>query len=142
MLIELQETIGARQFFEGWTHHEWEKLQEQYYSGIKSRRSSKRWATALITKLWNVAWDLWEFRNGVFHQKLNHSQLEDTNALDVKVRDISHKLNQTGLLPKDRHLMSISITRLLLLPRIQKVEWLNQATLALAHVKKRQFQIR
>jgi hypothetical protein len=58
MLIELQETIGARQFFEGWTHHEWEKLQEQYYSGIKSRRRSKRWATALITKLWNVAWDL------------------------------------------------------------------------------------
>jgi hypothetical protein len=107
-----------------------------------SSKVGHTWTTALITKLWNVAWDLWEFRNAVFHQKMNHSQQEDNDALDLKVRDLSHKLNQTGLLPKDRHLMSISITRLLLLPRIQKVEWLHQATLALAHVKKRQFQLR
>jgi hypothetical protein len=30
-LLELQETIGARQFFEGRLHKEWELIQHQYY---------------------------------------------------------------------------------------------------------------
>jgi hypothetical protein len=51
-LLELQETIGARQFFEGWMHKEWEILQQQYYVNTNSHRSSKWWTIAFITKLW------------------------------------------------------------------------------------------
>jgi hypothetical protein len=36
-LLDLQNKIGARQFFEGWLHWEWESIQEQFYHEIKSR---------------------------------------------------------------------------------------------------------
>jgi hypothetical protein len=29
----------------------------------------KRWAIALIQKLWDTAWDLWEQRNGILHEQ-------------------------------------------------------------------------
>jgi hypothetical protein len=50
-LLEGQNDIGARQFFEGWLHSEWEVVQEKYYMDINSCRSSKRWTVAIITKL-------------------------------------------------------------------------------------------
>ncbi len=130
-LPDLQDNIGAQQFFKGWLHQEWEAIQGQYYSEIKSRRSNKRWTIALITKLWDVAWDLWDYRNAVYHQQQNISQCEDTDAMNLKVRDLYHNLAQTGLLAKDRHLLSISLSRLLLFPCVQKVEWLHQVNLAI-----------
>jgi hypothetical protein len=62
--------------------------------------------------------------------------------LDLKVRDLFNKLALTGLLLKDQHLETISIQRLILFPRSQKVEWLHQASLALAQAKKTNFQVR
>jgi hypothetical protein len=36
-LIDKQNTIGPRQFFEGWHHIDWELVQERYYQNIQSR---------------------------------------------------------------------------------------------------------
>ncbi len=141
-LLELQETIGARQFFEGWLHKEWEIVQHQYYLTTNSRRSSKRWTIALITKLWEVDWDLWDFRNAVYHHQQNHSLENDMSLIDVKIGDMFNNLATTELLTKDKHLTDISLQRLLLFQRTHKVEWLDQATLALAQAKKQHFRIR
>jgi hypothetical protein len=141
-LLELQDTIGARQFFEGWLHVEWEQVQAQYYTGTNSKRSGKWWTIALINKLWEVAWDLWDFRNAVCHHQVNQSLQADIEILDAKIRELLDTATITGFLPKDEHLMSIPITRLLSFPRSHKVEWLEQASLALAHAKKRNFWIR
>jgi hypothetical protein len=81
-LLHLQDNIGARQFFEGWIHKEWEATQERYYREKNFRRSRKRWTIALITKMWDVAWDLWEYRNTFYHQQANYSQATDTSLLD------------------------------------------------------------
>jgi predicted ATP-binding protein involved in virulence len=40
-ILELQDEIGAHQFFEGWIHEGWECLQQQYYNKINSRGSSR-----------------------------------------------------------------------------------------------------
>jgi hypothetical protein len=40
-LLELQETIGTRQIFEGWLHKEWENRQEHYYRTSNSKRNNK-----------------------------------------------------------------------------------------------------
>ena len=48
---------------------DWEQAQEAYYKWYRSRKSARRWTTALIQKLWNVAWDLWEHRNGIVHAR-------------------------------------------------------------------------
>lgn len=41
-----------------WRHH-----QAIHYAEIGSRKSSLRWATAIIHKLLLIAWDLWQYRN-------------------------------------------------------------------------------
>jgi hypothetical protein len=139
---DLQDTTGGRQFFEGWLHYEWESLQEKCYLEINSRRSNKRWTVAVITKLWDVAWDLWDLQNAVYHNQTNRSLQEDTHSLDLQVRDIIQQISLIGLLPKDRHLATISLTRLLCFPRSQKIEWIQQTNLALAQAKQRPFQVR
>jgi hypothetical protein len=141
-LVVAQETIGARQFFEGWLHWNWEATQAQYYKEIHSRRSPQRWTTAVITKLWDVAWDLWEYRNSVFHQHMNRSLQEDVLTIDLQIKDIHSAAETIPLLPKDRHLMTISINRLLDFPRHRKVEWMQHTLLAMQQAKKSYFNLR
>ena len=45
-----------------WQHH-----QASHYTDTGSRRTSLRWATALIHKLLLVSWDLWQYRNNRLH---------------------------------------------------------------------------
>jgi hypothetical protein len=72
---EAQHKSGWKNFFEGRPNFHWAKLQSQYFNvALKSRQSGKRWMTELIKKLWGVAWDLWEHRNGILHKKDNQVQ--------------------------------------------------------------------
>jgi hypothetical protein len=134
-LLGLQDSIGSRQFFEGWLHSEWELLQEKYYKEINSRCSAKRWTIAVITRMWEIAWDIWEYRNEVLHKENNYSTTEDAEAIDLRVKTLWDTLYITGLLPKDLHLANITLTRLLQFPKHQKKEWLHQASLALDQAK-------
>jgi hypothetical protein len=68
-VIDTQNDIGWEKFFEGCMAKEWEHLQIIYYEWCRSKKSGHRWTTALIQKLWDVAWDLWEYHNGIVHTK-------------------------------------------------------------------------
>jgi len=62
-----QRDIGWESAFGGWLSLQWRSEQEQYWSQICSQKSSKRWMSELIRKLWDIAWDMWEHRNEVLH---------------------------------------------------------------------------
>jgi hypothetical protein len=64
-----QSTLGWRNFLEGFLHTSWQATQKIYFARIGSARSPKRWTTALIQKLWDVAWDMWEHRNDILHNQ-------------------------------------------------------------------------
>jgi hypothetical protein len=66
-----QNLIEWNHFFEGWLSPHWEAAQQKYYTKIKSNKSGHRWVTALIQKLWDTAWVLWEHRNEVLYEKEN-----------------------------------------------------------------------
>jgi hypothetical protein len=140
-LLDLQETIGARQFFKGWLHKEWENRQEHYYRTSNSKHSGKRWTIALITKLWDIAWDLWDHHNEVYHKQMNYTQEEDKEVMDLQIQDLYDNMVMTGLLPKDQHLLSIPLHRIIAFPRPRKVEWIEQSHLAVAQAKKRNFNL-
>jgi hypothetical protein len=79
--LSSQECLGWQRFFEGWISVEWSSAQQAYYTLMKSRRTGKRWVISLIKKLWDIAWDLWEHRNGILHNATNlvfRSQTENT----------------------------------------------------------------
>jgi hypothetical protein len=49
---------------------------------IHSRKTGKRWATAIDTKLWDVAWDLWENHKNILHSLEN---MAENSSLDGRV---------------------------------------------------------
>jgi hypothetical protein len=115
-----QTTIGWRRFFEGWISHEWTKAQQAHYTSIKSLCTGKRWAVALIKKLWDIAWDLWEHRNGILHESSNVVSQNELCILDRKIMDVFSRLQSIVLLANDKHLISLKLLRLLKKDRIYK----------------------
>ena len=53
---------------EGCISEQWARVQSDYLAWIGSRKSERRWAVALIKKLWEVAWDQWEHRNAAIYE--------------------------------------------------------------------------
>lgn len=74
-----QEESGWRNFFEGFVVVDWRTAQNRYYAHIGSRRSSRRWVSALIRKMWQIAWDLWEHRNGYLQNEENNMMSSEVN---------------------------------------------------------------
>jgi hypothetical protein len=64
-----QDQQGWNNFFMGLPSSGWADLQHQHYKRAASRKSGRRWLTALIQKQWTVAWDIWDYRNSVVHHK-------------------------------------------------------------------------
>jgi hypothetical protein len=56
-------------FFEGAPALGWSGYMDLYYNSIRSNRNGHCWLSSIIKKLWNIAWDLWEHRNRVAHEK-------------------------------------------------------------------------
>ncbi len=122
-----QNTIGWTRFLEGWISHEWTKAQQAYYTSIKSLRTGKRWAIALIKKLWDIAWDLWEHRNGILHESCNVVSQNELHILDRKIKDVFGRLQSIVLSANDKHLISLNLPRLLKKDSIYKEMWLANA---------------
>ena len=61
--VDNQNKIGWQALLEGCPAKGWEESQQMYFSWIGSRRTGKRWLSAVIRKLWDVAWDMWDHRN-------------------------------------------------------------------------------
>jgi hypothetical protein len=63
--IEVQDAMGWDAAFEGRWANNWVDIQNRHFKNNQLRRTGLRWLTAVIRKLWLIAWDLWEHRNGV-----------------------------------------------------------------------------
>lgn len=79
--IQEQSRHGWYSFFMGFLSPRWQESQQQYYRRKGSKHSSKRWTAALISRLWNTAWDMWKARS-----KLVHDNDEGRYAKDLNTR--------------------------------------------------------
>jgi hypothetical protein len=55
--IKAQDSFGWLAFFEGCIAV-WAGVQEAHFIWLGRRNTGKRWATSLVVKLWEIAWDL------------------------------------------------------------------------------------
>jgi len=120
--------IGPDCLIEGWIPLAWCLEQEQYWTHIRTHKSSKRWTSELIKKLWDVAWDLWDQCNEALH---NDTANRDT--LDSKANDQIHNVYQHGstTLPRDAlHLIRDSLDVQLQKPLATKLLWLQSVKAA------------
>jgi hypothetical protein len=57
-VVQKQDEVGLQYLLEGRPSLGWSEVQQRYYEWIGSRRSGLGWLTALIQKLWDIAWDM------------------------------------------------------------------------------------
>ena len=79
ILLAAQNNIGWDYLIEGFLPVQWVEAQHQHYLSSNRLASGKRWATALILKFWNIAWDLWEHRNNTTHLANENANKATTN---------------------------------------------------------------
>jgi len=78
-----QSHIGWDRMLDGWLTRGWHDHQEKLWKHAKSRKSSLWWTSALIQKLWDVSWDMWDHRNKELfagteiQQQITHSLVDD-----------------------------------------------------------------
>ena len=75
--------MGWQAFLEGAPAIGWAETQQRYFDFIKSKRTGKRWLSAVIRKCWDIAWDQWDHRNKVLNDK-DHSILTIRTDLEIK----------------------------------------------------------
>ena len=71
-------------------------LQSSHYKSISSTRSATRWATLLITSLWDIVHQLWNHRNDIIHSNNNIQLLSGINTLKDSIRE-EHARGDTQL---------------------------------------------
>ncbi len=126
-ILNRQRAISWQRFFEGWILSDWAVAQHKYYKSIKCLQTGKRWTVALIKKLWDVAWDLWEHRNGILHEAENVVTGSELRRLNRKVCDAYKRLQQLQLSAHNRHLLVTKLSRLLKTDKVYKETWLSNA---------------
>ncbi len=84
-------------------------MQNRYYEWLGGRRSGLRWLTALIQKLWDIAWDMWDIGNRVLHET------EHSVARDLQNRQITDEFDTgpAGLAPAAKVLFRRGLPSLL-----------------------------
>jgi hypothetical protein len=74
---------------------------ELRYKSKQSRRSGFRWTVALVKKLQDIAWDMWEHRNGILHDNPDkHHRKAALEQADADIEQEWTRGNQ-GLLKED-----------------------------------------
>ena len=65
--VRLQDEIGWHSFLGGFLSTRWVAAQEEYVTTMGLRSRPLTWCSTLITKLWQLTWDLWDDRNNTLH---------------------------------------------------------------------------
>jgi hypothetical protein len=120
-----QNAIGWDRFLEGAVARSWRDQQLVYYGIVGSKLSIKRWVTALIHKLWDVAWDQWEHRNAILHK--GTYKVQRANMVNDEIR-VEWELGPTNLLPHHQSLFLLPLDTLLTQDLQSKLAWLESIT--------------
>jgi hypothetical protein len=81
----------------------WQEIQAQYFREIGKQNSGLRWTSALIQKIWQVAWDQWEHRNAILHNSENLVTQADAVMIVSRVQ-LELETGIQGLLQGNRYL--------------------------------------
>ena len=124
-----QDRIGWGSFLEGGVSILWSAAQALFLPFTKSPKTSRQWTTALIQKLFNVAWDQWEHRNKYLHDNKNKLDQEEVKQTDAKIRQ-AFCIGSRLLAPADRGLFKTGRKKILAHLLDSKLDWLRHVQVA------------
>jgi hypothetical protein len=102
-LQDAQDDIGWDKFMFGNIYVLWQEIQAQHFREIGKQNSGLRWTSALIQKIWQVAWDQWEHRNAIFHNSNNLVTQSEAVMIASRVQ-MELETGIQGLLQGNRYL--------------------------------------
>ena len=112
---------------EGWLTTTWATIQTRYYQQTGNRRNGLRWTVAIIKKLWDIVWDLWEQWNDLLHARENQESLHNMVAIDEEIK-------QLATLPwRTHYLFGGTVAELLATPIRHRKKWLATVQSARTH---------
>jgi hypothetical protein len=127
--VMYQDELGWYNFLMGRISIQWKEVQHRYYQWLGKRNTGRKWATALIKKVWEVSWDMWDHRNKVRLNTVTPAQIRRNEALDALIHD-EYLRGTTGMTPRDHHWLSHAKERILEYPYERKEQWGESIQLA------------
>jgi hypothetical protein len=103
-LQDAQDDIGWDKFVFDNISVLWQEILVQYFREIGKQTSGLRWTSALIQKIWQVAWDQWEHRNAILHNYENLVTQAESVMIAYRVQ-MELETGIQGLLQGDRYLL-------------------------------------
>jgi hypothetical protein len=85
--ISEQTSIGWN-FLDGFVTTEWKTVQDEYYKWLDMRRTGRRWIIALLTKLWDVSWSMWEDRNDARHTAITPRKVIAIREANITIHNL------------------------------------------------------
>jgi hypothetical protein len=135
--LDEQDAIGWTNFMHGWLTSKWATIQTEHYQRMGHRRNGLRWTVAIIQKLWDIAWDLWEQRNDFLHAHDNPDLLNDMAAIDDEIKQ-QFRRGPATLPPRTHYLFSGTVEDLLATSFPHRQKWLTTVHSARKHDRTRQ----
>jgi hypothetical protein len=129
--LQHQDDQGWENFFIGLPAKGWPELQHAHYKRLGLKHSGKRWLMVFIRKLWTIAWDIWNYRNDVVHDKT-----EGIEALEINAA-ITLEYQQEQTSPAVKRYFEITLQTRLQASFDHKAAWLHNVQIARARQQRR-----
>jgi hypothetical protein len=86
-LTTAQHSIGWQHIITGKFHVMWIDVQQHHFIKIgRGKKSSLRWLSQLISRIWKIAWELWDKRNEYEHEDDQENKNRDyTSRIELEV---------------------------------------------------------
>jgi hypothetical protein len=95
-VVDRQNLFGWRNLLEGFPVVGWAEAQQHAFKRIHSKRTGKRWVAALVKKLADTAWNMWQHRNEVNNNS-------ETSLESIEINDRIRAEYQQGFYHLPKH---------------------------------------
>ena len=93
LVFNTQLTLGTRHVKDGLLSHLWASAQHEYFLSIGKRTTGTIWASKVIHRIWQIAWDLWIHRRRIKGSLDDQSLAARHAILDTAIADAFHRYN-------------------------------------------------
>jgi hypothetical protein len=81
-------------------YNSWTDAQQKYLESIGKQNTVKRWTITIISKLWDIAWDMWEPRNHITHNTIYPRKQQELDILKQQIEKL-YVQGPQDLLPRN-----------------------------------------
>ena len=107
----------------------WQAVQHKYFEWLKRRNTGKAWVQALIQKIWEISWSMWDNRNDIRLNTITPANCQAIADLNHQIR-AEFDLGTDGVGHRDHHWFVKPLSHVLEFDKEHKAQWLASVDLA------------